>query len=106
MTCKGDFEWYDPGTVTTKDGKLVITLSEVANHNLNFASGAFMLKLEAIVSLCLRTTNDGLGMLTSWNKFCFTTGYVEVSVSLPGAGNAPGLWPGTHNHIETIDRSN
>ena len=23
-------------------------------------------------------------MLQSWNKFCFTTGYVEVSVTLPG----------------------
>ena len=32
--------------------------------------------------------NHGLdyrsGMLQSWNKFCFTTGYVEVSVTLPG----------------------
>ena len=24
------------------------------------------------------------GMLQSWNKFCFTTGYIEVSVVLPG----------------------
>ena len=23
-------------------------------------------------------------MLQSWNKFCFTTGYIEVSVVLPG----------------------
>ena len=33
-------------------------------------------------------SNHGLdfrsGMLQSWNKFCFTTGYVEVSVTLPG----------------------
>ena len=35
-----------------------------------------------------------LGMLQSWNKFCYTTGYVEVSVSLPGSPQAPGLWPG------------
>ena len=32
------------------------------NHNLNYRSG----------------------MLQSWNKFCFTTGYIEVSVVLPG----------------------
>lgn len=32
-------------------------------------------------------------MLTSWNKWCFTTGYVEVSVSLPGNGETPGFWP-------------
>lgn len=24
------------------------------------------------------------GMLQSWNKFCFTTGYIEVAVTLPG----------------------
>lgn len=46
-----------------------------------------------------RTCPDVLptqGMLTSWNKFCFTTGYIEVSVSLPGSPNAPGLWPGEY----------
>lgn len=35
-----------------------------------------------------------IGMLTSWNKLCFTTGYIEVSVSMPGSPDAPGLWPG------------
>ncbi|EIN12547.1 glycoside hydrolase family 16 protein [Punctularia strigosozonata HHB-11173 SS5] len=67
----GDLEWYDPVAVTTEDGKLVITMDEVENHNLNFRSG----------------------MLQSWNKFCFTTGYIEVSVSMPGSPQAPGLWP-------------
>ncbi|CCM02458.1 uncharacterized protein FIBRA_04557 [Fibroporia radiculosa] len=67
----GDIEWYAPEQITTEDGKLVITMEEVENHNLNFRSG----------------------MLQSWNKFCFTTGYIEVSVSLPGAHNAPGFWP-------------
>ncbi|CAL1712544.1 unnamed protein product [Somion occarium] len=63
----GDLEWYDP-----QDGKLVITMDEIENHDLNFRSG----------------------MLSSWNKFCFTTGYIEVSISMPGAPTAPGLWPG------------
>lgn len=27
------------------------------------------------------------GMLTSWNKFCFTGGYIEVNVSLPGVND-------------------
>jgi beta-glucanase (GH16 family) len=67
----GDLEWYDPQAITTANGKLVITLSEMQNHDLNFQSG----------------------MLSSWNKFCFTTGYVEVSVSMPGSPQAPGLWP-------------
>ncbi|KDQ62548.1 glycoside hydrolase family 16 protein [Jaapia argillacea MUCL 33604] len=68
----GDLEWYDPQAITTQGGKLVITMSEQNTHNLNFQSG----------------------MLTSWNKFCFTTGYIEVSVSMPGSPQAPGLWPG------------
>ncbi|KAJ6557272.1 glycoside hydrolase family 16 protein [Mycena vulgaris] len=68
----GDLEWYDPGAITTKDGKLVITMTEQPSHDLNFQSG----------------------MLQSWNKFCFTTGYVEVAISLPGTPLTPGFWPG------------
>ncbi|KAG6813578.1 hypothetical protein H0H92_009622 [Tricholoma furcatifolium] len=68
----GDLEWYYPDAITTQDGKLVITLTEETFNNLNFKSG----------------------MMTSWNKLCFNTGYVEVSVSLPGSAAVPGLWPG------------
>ena len=64
----GDLEWYSPEAITTKGGKLVITITEQLNHDLNFQSG----------------------MLQSWNKFCFTTGIIEVSLSLPGSGNVPG----------------
>lgn len=34
------------------------------------------------------------GMLTGWNKLCFTTGYVEVAISLPGTPTGAGFWPG------------
>ncbi|ORY70810.1 glycoside hydrolase family 16 protein [Leucosporidium creatinivorum] len=68
----GDFEWYDPDAITTKDGSLVITLTEEPIHGLNFRSG----------------------MLQSWNKFCFTGGYIEVSIRLPGSGAIGGYWPG------------
>ncbi|KAF9534461.1 glycoside hydrolase family 16 protein [Crepidotus variabilis] len=68
----GNAEWYDPAAVTTKDGKLAITMTEQLTHDLNFQSG----------------------MITSWNKMCFTTGYVEVSMSLAGPAKVPGLWPG------------
>ncbi|KAG8716446.1 hypothetical protein FRC11_008595 [Ceratobasidium sp. 423] len=68
----GDLEWYDPGQAITKNGALVLTLEEVRNHDLNFRSG----------------------MLQTWNKFCFTTGYIEVAVSLPGNARTPGYWPG------------
>ncbi|KAI0250774.1 glycoside hydrolase family 16 protein [Lactifluus subvellereus] len=66
-----DLEWYNPQAITTEGGKLVITMTEQNTHNLNFQSG----------------------MLQSWNKFCFTTGYVEVSLSLPGDSKTPGFWP-------------
>ena len=34
------------------------------------------------------------GMVQSWNKMCFTQGFLEISARLPGYGNATGLWPG------------
>lgn len=27
------------------------------------------------------------------NKFCFTGGYIEAAVQLPGANNVIGMWP-------------
>lgn len=34
-----DYEWYDPGAVTTKAGKLVITMTEEPIHGESFSSG-------------------------------------------------------------------
>ncbi|TNY23923.1 beta-glucan synthesis-associated protein-domain-containing protein [Rhodotorula diobovata] len=67
-----DLEWYDPDAITTRDGNLVITLDQTPTNNLNFRSG----------------------MLQSWNKFCFTGGYLEVRLSLPGEPDTQGFWPG------------
>jgi len=33
------------------------------------------------------------GMMSTWNKFCFTGGLILSSVSLPGVNNVVGLWP-------------
>ncbi|KAF8737934.1 hypothetical protein AX14_012116 [Amanita brunnescens Koide BX004] len=66
-----NLEWYDPAAVTTADGALVITFSEVFNHNLNFQGG----------------------LISTWNKFCFTGGIFEASVQLPDASNVVGMWP-------------
>jgi beta-glucanase (GH16 family) len=66
-----NLEWYDPAAVTTENGSLVITLTKQSTHNLNYQGG----------------------MVTTWNKFCFTGGYIESSVMLPGASNVLGLWP-------------
>ena len=32
-------------------------------------------------------------MMSSWNQFCFTGGYLEVAVTLPGLNGVAGLWP-------------
>ncbi|EJD38907.1 beta-glucan synthesis-associated [Auricularia subglabra TFB-10046 SS5] len=71
-----DEEWYDPGQVTTADGFLRIKMEHVddpsTNHNLSIKSG----------------------MLQSWNKFCFSQGYIEVRLQLPGNPTTKGFWPG------------
>ncbi|KAJ8592056.1 glycoside hydrolase family 16 protein [Rhizopogon salebrosus TDB-379] len=69
-----DLEWYDPDQVTTKGGALRLSLSRVdpaSNHNLTYRSG----------------------MVQTWNKFCFTGGLIEASVTLPGSNDVHGLWP-------------
>ncbi|KAA8908436.1 hypothetical protein TRICI_004774 [Trichomonascus ciferrii] len=67
-----DLEWYSPDAITTENGTLVLTLDAYKNHDLFYRSG----------------------MLQSWNRLCFTQGYIEVSGMLPGSGKITGLWPG------------
>ncbi|KII85737.1 glycoside hydrolase family 16 protein [Plicaturopsis crispa FD-325 SS-3] len=68
-----DQEWYDPGQVTTTNGSLKILIENTEWKGLPYRSG----------------------MLQSWNKFCFTGGYIEVSITLPGPDqNTQGYWPG------------
>jgi beta-glucanase (GH16 family) len=67
-----DLEWYDPDAITTQGGTLNIRFDAFKNHNLNYRSG----------------------MLQSWNQLCFKGGYMEASISLPGAGDTSGFWPG------------
>ncbi|KAI1791121.1 beta-glucan synthesis-associated protein [Ganoderma leucocontextum] len=64
-------EWYDPNAITTRNGSLEIEFSARPNHNLNYTGG----------------------MMSTWNKFCFTGGLVEARVMLPGYNNVAGLWP-------------
>ncbi|PSS37591.1 hypothetical protein PHLCEN_2v607 [Hermanssonia centrifuga] len=66
-----NMEWYDPAAITTRNGSLEITLSQKDTHGLQYQGG----------------------MMSSWNKFCFTGGLVETSVVLPGINNVVGLWP-------------
>ncbi|KAI0735053.1 glycoside hydrolase family 16 protein [Earliella scabrosa] len=64
-------EWYDPGQITTRNGSLEITLIDKPSHDLEYTGG----------------------MMSTWNKFCFTGGILEASVMLPGFNNIEGLWP-------------
>jgi beta-glucanase (GH16 family) len=64
-------EWYDPAAIMTRNGTLEVTLSRKETHGLHYEGG----------------------MVTSWNKFCFTGGLIETSVTLPGINNVVGLWP-------------
>ncbi|KAK7468726.1 hypothetical protein VKT23_003229 [Stygiomarasmius scandens] len=66
-----NMEWYDPSAITTKDGALHVTLSQKDNHDLHYMGG----------------------MMSTWNKFCFTGGLIVTSVVLPGVSNVVGLWP-------------
>ncbi|KAF5375370.1 hypothetical protein D9615_007927 [Tricholomella constricta] len=70
-----DLEWYDPSGATTSGGSLRLKLERVDNpadnHNMSYRSG----------------------MVQTWNKFCFTGGLIEASVSLPGDNTVHGLWP-------------
>lgn len=66
-----NLEWYSPRQVTTSGGALKLTLDELHSHDLNY-EGA---------------------LLSSWNKFCFTGGYISASIQLPGASDVWGLWP-------------
>lgn len=50
----------------------------------------------------LTQLNLSEGMLTSWNKFCFNTGYIEMSISMPGSPKAPGLWPGRYYFLLSL----
>lgn len=52
-----NLEWYDPEQLTTVDGKLKVTLSKSTPkyHGLDYKGG----------------------LMSTWNKFCFTGGYFE-----------------------------
>lgn len=67
-----DQEWYDPKQITTQDGYLRILMESVTDETINH-----MLPYRS-------------GMLQSWNKFCFSSGYIEVSLTLPGGPDAFG----------------
>ena len=81
-----DIEVYKPEQVTTWNGKAVITL-EKAFPPLSAKS------LQPDGKIWDVTKNYKSGMMNSWNKWCYTGGYLEMSVQLPGNDQIPGFWP-------------
>jgi len=72
---------YKPDAITTEGGALKITISKEQTVANKMNTGGE------------ERTESGLksGMLQSWNKFCFTGGYIDFRVKLPV--DAGGLWP-------------
>jgi hypothetical protein len=61
-TQTNDTEWYDSRQLYTANGSLHVRIEDVLSNGMPYRSG----------------------MLQSWNKFCFTSGYIEVALVLPG----------------------
>ncbi|KAF8062056.1 KRE6 [Scenedesmus sp. PABB004] len=77
-------EWqaYKPDKVAVADGALRLTLArENSTAVLNSVNGSKLVD-----------ANMTSGMVQSWNKFCFTGGYVEFGIQLPGNAVDSGLW--------------
>ncbi|KAF8996765.1 glycoside hydrolase family 16 protein [Hymenopellis radicata] len=87
----GDQEWYDPRQVTTRDGSLVITMDSTDT----LESGLTQNSTAPFTAADNHDLSYRSGMLQSWNKFCFSSGYIEVAVVLPGPNeDTAGYWPG------------
>ncbi|KAI3433376.1 hypothetical protein D9Q98_003193 [Chlorella vulgaris] len=83
-----DVEVYKPEQVTVDGGAAVLTIErlpdgETATAPVQQASGEIQDVSKQFKS----------GMLQGWSKFCYTGGYVEASIQLPGNELASGLWP-------------
>ncbi|EEB90334.1 hypothetical protein MPER_11470, partial [Moniliophthora perniciosa FA553] len=86
-----DLEWYDPQQVSTRDGAMVITMDSADTVQPHLTPGSTApFTTDENHNLTYRS-----GMIQTWNKLCFTSGYIEVAVKLPAPGpTAQGYWPG------------
>ncbi|EFN59204.1 hypothetical protein CHLNCDRAFT_138137 [Chlorella variabilis] len=83
-----DEEVYRPEQVTVEGGAAVITLERLPGNEAGTApsqqpDGEVWQVSKKYVS----------GMFNSWNKFCYTGGYIEAAVQLPGNAVTSGFWP-------------
>lgn len=81
-----DIEVYKPSQVTTADGKAKITMEKTRKPE-------YATSLQPDGEAWSVPKNFKSGMVNSWNKFCFTGGYMEMTLKLPGSDKVPGFWP-------------
>ena len=86
-TTNAGLHYYNSSHAVTKDGKLVIqtTLSKSnwVEHNRETGEQYYFER------------NYTSALVSTWDKFCFTSGMIEISFQLPGKATRGGLWPGT-----------
>ena len=95
-TTNAALHYYNSSHVTTSNGKLVIETtrqdSVYTEHDPNGWLQTFKRDYQT-------------GMVSTWNKFCFTSGMIEISFQLPGDAKRGGLWPAfwvSYNSASTL----
>ena len=81
-----DIEVYKPEQVTTANGSAIITIEKLRKPEHAISLQPDGIKWDV-------AKNFKSGMVNSWNKFCYTGGYLEMSVKFPGDDKVPGFWP-------------
>ncbi|KAL4420044.1 hypothetical protein ABPG77_007483 [Micractinium sp. CCAP 211/92] len=87
-----DWEAYKPEQVTTEGGAAVLTIERLPEGQP--ATGLSQRgQFDRNVVWTKKDLQYKSGWLDSWNKMCFTGGYVEARVQLPGDPGIAGFWP-------------
>jgi beta-glucanase (GH16 family) len=79
-------EIVKPSQVKTENGKAVITIDKCDRCTAKLQN--------ATTFEIVGWQSDYVsGFMTSWNKFCYTGGYIEGKAKLPGDDKRTGFWP-------------
>ncbi|KAG5178471.1 beta-1,6-glucan active enzyme, family GH16 [Tribonema minus] len=81
----GSLHYYNDSQVVTSHGCLNITTTSEKTQWKGY--NPYKKKYEVLFK------NFKSGLITTWNKFCFTGGIIEMRAILPGEHNIGGLWP-------------
>ncbi|GIM02208.1 hypothetical protein Vretimale_7129 [Volvox reticuliferus] len=83
MYVNNDAAMFRKSAVSVQGGNAVITASKTESKGPYSAPWGDQLAVAQYTS----------GMLQGWNKFCFTGGYLEARIKLPGDDQHGGFWP-------------